>query len=190
MQWHQHLHRISCATDKAAWQTPKTKMHRFAIKCGFLFLFLTALVNTWFTHNTTVKVIIAHANLRNAVSVYLWKAGFCQSINTVIYNMITSVSTNIFTSGKGRPRNGQSKCFGFIQALLKENKWTPHSSDPYNRHDYLICSVFHRGNVMTEFRWHLCVLNICLVMHSEWWKVWKKVHVVLRMSCRCAKSFE
>ncbi len=51
-----HLHRISCATDKAAWRTPKIRMQRFAFECGFFFLnstnirnskfFLTALVWT------------------------------------------------------------------------------------------------------------------------------------------------
>ncbi len=26
MQWHLHRHRILCATDKAAWRTPKIRM--------------------------------------------------------------------------------------------------------------------------------------------------------------------
>lgn len=36
-------------------------------------------------------------------------AGFCLSINTVIYNMITAVSTNIFTSGRADPENDLPK---------------------------------------------------------------------------------
>lgn len=76
-----------------------------------------------------MKAIIAHANLRNAISVYSRRAGFCPSINTVIYNMITAVSTNIFTSGGEDPEMTFPECFGFIQALLKENKRTPQSSE-------------------------------------------------------------
>ncbi len=34
-----HRHRISCATDEAAWRTPKIRMQRFAFECGFLFAF-------------------------------------------------------------------------------------------------------------------------------------------------------
>lgn len=39
--------------------------------------------------------------------------------------MITAVSTNIFTSGRADPETTFPECFGFIQALLKVNKWTP-----------------------------------------------------------------
>lgn len=76
-----------------------------------------------------MKAIIAHANLCNAASVYLRRAGFCPSVNTVIYNMITAVSTNILTSGSADPETTFPERFGFIHALLKANKWTPHSSD-------------------------------------------------------------